>query len=157
MVVTSETVVTEEQNKLSTVMFSTIDTAANWITEKANAFGTPAGLTAATSFAELASNALIIYPNLQENEDFLAWKLAVTSQEYLPPNQENSEPVDIQLSAAKEADAFTSGTVTSVKDKMNQVLSTIGAQAKSGRKQFSSTHFTVSGFQQFTSKVAQQR
>ena len=143
----SETAVTEEETGLYTntkVMFSTIDAAADWVAHRVKAFSTPAGLTAATSFAELSSNALLIYPSLQEDEDFLAWKLAVTNQEDIPPNQDDSEPVDIRLSAEKEADAITGETVTSVKDMMNQgpkALSTNGARAKSGGKQFSSTKF----------------
>ena len=144
----SETEVTGEETGLSTntkLMFSTIDAAADWVVDRVKASSTPAGLTAATSLAELACNALLIYPSLQEDADFLAWKLSVTKQEDIHPNLDDSEPVDLRLSAENKADAITSETVTSVKEMMNQepkALSTNGAHAKSGGKQFSSTNFT---------------
>ena len=61
----SETEVTGED-----VMFSTIYSAADWIAQRAEASGTPAGLTTANSFAELACNALLIYPSLQKDAEF---------------------------------------------------------------------------------------
>ena len=125
----SETEVTGED-----VMFSTIYSAAVWLAERAQASSTPAGLTTANSFAELACNALLIYPSLQKDEDFLAWKLSVTNQEGIPPNRDDSEPVGLQPLAEK--DAVTTGiTLTTVKGVMNQppkALSTNGAQAGSG-------------------------
>ena len=127
----------------TTVMFSTIDTAADWVAHRVHALGTPAGLTAANSFAELACNALLIYPSLQEDEDFLVWKLAVTNQEDIPPNQDDGESVGLQLLAEKEA-VTTGKTLTTVEGVMNQrpkALSTDGAQAGLGGKQFSFTTF----------------
>ena len=125
----SETEVTGED-----VMFSTIYSAAVWLAERAQASSTPAGLTTANSFAELACNALLIYPSLQKDEDFLAWKLSVTNQEGIPPNRDDSEPVGLQPLAEK--DAVTTGkTLTTVKGLFQQrpkALSTNGAQAGSG-------------------------
>ena len=125
----SETEVTGED-----VMFSTIYSAAVWLAERAQASSTPAGLTTANSFAELACNALLIYPSLQKDAGFIAWKLAVTNQEGIPPNRDDSEPVGLQPLAEK--DAVTTGiTLTTVKGVMNQppkALSTNGAQAGSG-------------------------
>ena len=140
----SETKVTGEETGLSTntkAMFSTIYSAADWIAQRAEASGTPAGLTTANSFAELACNALLIYPSLQKDAGFIAWKLSVTNQEGIPPNRDDSEPVGLQPLAEK--DAVTTGkTLTTVKGLMNQrpkALSTNGAQAGSGGKQFSFT------------------
>ena len=97
--------------------FTSVDTAAAWITEKAGATGILSGFTASTCLAEMSSIALMTYPKLKQDEDFMAWNHAVNNQDAgceplfcIRPKEDESEPVlndpnGLQASMKKGADA----------------------------------------------------
>ena len=97
--------------------FSSMGSAAAWITEKAGAPGILSGLTASTCFEEMSSIALMTYPKLKQDEDFMAWNHAVNNQDAgceplfcIRPKEDESEPVlndpnGLQASMKKVADA----------------------------------------------------
>ena len=78
------------------VTFSSISDAANWVSDRVGASGAPAGLSAASCYSEMACNAVLLYPNLKEDQQFLAWKAAVDSQESNPPDNGDSKLVSFQ-------------------------------------------------------------
>ena len=99
--------------------FTSMDSAAAWITEKAGATGILSGLTASTCLAEMSSVALMTYPKLKQDEDFMAWNHAVNNQDAgrkpmfcIRPKEDESEPVlnglnGLQASMKKGADVVT--------------------------------------------------
>ena len=98
--------------------FTSMDSAAAWITEKAGAPGILSGLTASTCFEEMSSIALMTYPKLKQDEDFMAWNHAVNQDAgrepmfCIRPKEDESEPVlnglnGLQASMKKGADVVT--------------------------------------------------
>ena len=98
--------------------FASMDSAAAWITEKAGATGILSGLTASTCLAEMSSVALMTYPKLKQDEDFMAWNHAVNNRDAgrvpmscIRPKEDESKPVlnapsGLQASMKKGADAL---------------------------------------------------
>ena len=97
--------------------FTSMDSAAAWITEKAGAPGILSGLTASTCFEEMSSIALMTYPKLKQDEDFMAWNHAVNQDAgrepmfCIQPKEDKSEtvlnaPNGVQASMKKGADAL---------------------------------------------------
>ena len=98
--------------------FTSMDSAAAWITEKAGAPGILSGLTASTCFEEMSSIALMTYPKLKQDEDFMAWNHAVNQDAgrepmfCIQPKEDKSEtvlnaPNGLQASMKKGADVVT--------------------------------------------------
>ena len=96
--------------------FTSMDSAVAWISEKAGATGILSGFTASTCLAEMSSIALMVYPKLRQDEDFMAWNYAVNNQDAgrepmfsIRPKEDESEPVlnVLQASMKKGADVVT--------------------------------------------------
>ena len=98
--------------------FTSMDSAAAWITEKAGATGILSGFTASTCLAEMSSVALMTYPKLKQDEDFMAWNHAVNQDAgrepmfCIQPKEDKSEtvlnaPNGLQASMKKGADVVT--------------------------------------------------
>ena len=116
-------VTAEENEKLKIICmtkeiptFTSIDSAAAWITEKAGATGILSGFTASTCLAEMSSIALMTYPKLRQDDDFMAWNHAVNNQDAgrepmfcIRPKEDDSEPGlnGLQASMKKGADVVT--------------------------------------------------